>query len=154
MHELKLVVVTAQGLPVGLAANAATIAAMAMADKVKFQGEDVVDADGVRHVGITTISIRLLEASAETLKGVHSRALSLPDVRVSDVPAIAQQHHDAYEAYAAALAAAGGEAVQYAAVALLGPVKSINSLTGAMRLFGKVVSPPVCGTPSPTLREP
>lgn len=144
MDEKRLAIIAAQGLPVGLAANAAAIAAMAMAAKSAFQGHDVVDADGVCHAGITTISVRILEASPEILKAVHTRAVSLPNVIVADVPTIAQQHHDAYDAYAATLATAGGDAVQYAAVALLGPTKAVNSLTGSMRLFGKAVAKAKC----------
>lgn len=99
-------------------------------------GPDLKDADGSTHAGITTVPIPILTADAETVKQIRNKAASdeNSELLVVDFTACAQRTKT-YDDYARLLEAAGDDELVYLGVALYGPRKPVQRLTGSLPLF-------------------
>lgn len=129
----KLAIVIDGSLPAGLVANTAAVLAMTLGSRLPgVIGPDVKDADCGLHVGITTLPIPVLVADQDALKRIRSQALD--DVLLVDFTETAQRSRT-YDEYTEKLANAGEASHGYLGIALFGPRKRIQKLTGSLRLL-------------------
>ncbi|MFR9725984.1 DUF2000 domain-containing protein [Streptomyces sp. MS19] len=133
-HKAALLIDAA--LPAGLAANTAAVLALSLGRQVEsLVGPELKDADGSPHAGITTVPLPVLCADADTLKAIRNRAAQdHPDVLVVDFTDCAQRTRT-YDDYAALLEAATDQDITYVGVALHGPRKQVQKLTGSLPLL-------------------
>lgn len=134
---MKVVMVIDRELPLGLIANTAAVLGASLGNMVAgLVGGDVADADGNRHLGITTMNIPVLGASGEQIKELRGRlsAGEFADVATVDFNHVAQRSLD-YENYTRLLAGSPGAALTYLGLCLYGPVKKVNRLTGNLGLL-------------------
>lgn len=136
--EHKLAMVIDRALPGGLVANTAAVLAMSLGSRLESViGPDVKDADGTPHLGITTLPIPVLVADQDELKQLRSRALG--DSRADglvlvDFPDCAQRSRT-YDHYTEQLEASAEKDLSYLGIALFGPRKPIQKLTGSLPLL-------------------
>jgi hypothetical protein len=132
----KCAIVIAAELPLGLALNAAAVLSLSLglAFGDEIVGEDLKDADGAVHRGITAANVPILRAETVRVREIVLGAQALPDLYMVDFSAVAQAARD-YESYRAALAAAGTAEHDYAGVAIAGAKKAVGRLTGSLALY-------------------
>lgn len=134
---MKVVMVIDKELPVGLIANTAAVLGASLGRLVDdLVGDDLTDADGNAHRGITTRTIPILGGTKEQLKAIRARLYEeeFAEVATVDFNNIAQRSLD-YDNYGRLLAAVGSDALAYLGVCLYGPPKKVNSLTGSIGLL-------------------
>ncbi|MEU5514373.1 DUF2000 domain-containing protein [Streptomyces griseoaurantiacus] len=131
----KCAIVVDKDLPAGLAMN--TVAALALSVG-KFTdgivGDDVKDADGRLHTGITSIPLPVLRADAEELRGVALRAVGASDVFVVDFTSVAQSSRS-YEEYTRRTAEIPTGELPYIGMAVCGSRKAVDKITGSLPLY-------------------
>lgn len=134
---MKVVMVIDRELPLGLIANTAAVLGASLGKMVAgLVGAETYDADGNRHLGITTMNIPILGASGEQLRTLRDRLFAgdFADVAAVDFNHVAQRSLD-YENYTRLLAEIPGAALAYLGLCLYGPVKKVNRLTGSLGLL-------------------
>jgi hypothetical protein len=129
----KLAIVIDDTLPAGLVANTAAVLAMTLGSRqASVIGPDLKDADGSLHPGITTLPIPVLVADQDTVRRIRAQAVD--DVLLVDFTETAQRSRT-YDEYTEKLAATGEADLSYLGIALFGPRKPIQKLTGSLRLL-------------------
>lgn len=122
-------------LPVGLQVNTAAVLGVTLGKIVDgLTGDDLKDASGQPHVGITTVPIPVLRADAATIADLRERAAAIDDLLVVDFTDIAQTSKR-YEEYADRLGSTSAGELTYLGVALCGDKKPVNRLTGSLSLL-------------------
>ena len=134
--EAKIAIVLDASLPSGLAANTAAVLTLTLGSRIdSLIGGDLKDADGSLHVGITTTPIPILTADSAIVKDIRNRAIREHDnLLVVDFTDCAQRTRT-YDDYARLLEAATDKQLRYIGVALHGPRKAIQRLTGSLPLL-------------------
>lgn len=132
----KLAVIVDSSLSSSFAANTAAVLTLSLGDAHEgLIGRDLKDVSGSTHLGITTVPIPILSADQDTLRTTRMRARNeFADVCVVDFTDVAQRT-GSYEEYARALEASSEEQLTYLGIALHGPKKPINKLTGNLSLL-------------------
>lgn len=134
---MKCVMVIDQNLQLGMIANTAAVLAISIGKQVEgIVGDDLVDGDGGLHRGITNANIPILRGDATIIRSLKTKLSQnghgeLYHVDFCDV---AQQCKD-YADYTALLAETPAEALNYLGIAICGPDKQVNSLTGSLGLL-------------------
>lgn len=134
---MKVVMIIDKELPVGLIANTAAVLGASLGRMVDgLIGNDLRDADGNIHRGITTMNIPILGGTKEQIKAIRTRLYDeeFAAVATVDFSNIAQRSLD-YGDYGRVLANTGGDALAYLGICLYGPQKKVNSLTGSIGLL-------------------
>lgn len=127
----KIVIVLASDLPPGTAANTSALLSLSIgARRPDIIGPDVADADGRSHAGISTIPVPILHAAPDTL----AELAGTDRVQVIGFTTTAAGSHT-YPLYTDALAGTAAGDLRYLGLALIGPKKAVNSLTGALPLL-------------------
>ena len=127
----KLVVIINNDLEIGLATNTAAVLVLTVgARHPELIGQDLTDGSGQLHQGITTITIPTLGADDEKLTQIV-QGIKDSEIELVSFSKIAQSIHS-YEEYAEKLKATPGDKIAYSGVALYGPKKAIDSLTGSL----------------------
>ncbi len=129
----KLVIVVAEGLDPATAANTCALLALSVgARHPALIGPTVTDADQQEHAGISTVPVPVLRAPADRVA-----ALARPDRPGVSAVGFARfaASCQTYDAYIAAMAATPAGDVGYFGVALAGPKRQVNSLTGSLPLL-------------------
>lgn len=130
----KCAIVVDKELPAGLAMN--TVAALSLSVG-KFVdgivGDDVKDADGRLHTGITAIPLPVLKADASELRDIVVRA-GATDVFLVDFTAVAQSSRS-YDEYTRRTAEVPTGELPYIGVAVCGSKAAVNRLTGSLPLY-------------------
>jgi hypothetical protein len=133
--EIKCVLVIDETLPQGLAVNAAAVLALTLGRRIdSIVGPDLEDASGTWHVGITTIPIPILRAGGPQVRQIRLAAGECDGLLVVDFTDAAQLT-TTYDAYAESLVKVPTDQLRYFGVALYGPKKDVNSLTGSLPLM-------------------
>ncbi len=133
----KCVIVADEALPAGVLANTAAILGMTLGSCVpESVGEDVADASGKLHRGITMLPVTVLKAGGDTLRTLREKLFSdeyaeLICVDFSDVA----QRNMVYSGYIEDAAGTPESDFVYLGLALWGSRKKINSLTGSLGLW-------------------
>jgi Protein of unknown function (DUF2000) len=130
----RCVIVVDEGLPAGLAANAAAVLALTVgAREPGLVGADLIDADKETHPGLIPSGLPVLRASSDELVELR-RCGSSDGVVVIDFPAIGQQTND-YDEVRATVAQTPTAELTYLGVAVTGPRRAIARLTGSFALL-------------------
>ena len=131
----KCAVVVNEGLPAGLAANAAGVITMTLGKQVDgLIGLDVKDADGVIHAGIVLIPVPILTTGAERVSAIREEAAANADVVTVGFTALAQSCRT-YDEYIEKMANSKTADLSFVGVGIFGPKKIINRLTGSLPLL-------------------
>lgn len=137
----KCVMVIAEGLPPGLIANTAGVLAVTLGRRVDgLVGPDVVDGSGQRHAGIIQITLPILTASADAVRVIRAQAAGLEGLEIVDFTAPAQTSRT-YPEYLDKMGALSADEITYLGVALYGPKKLVNKLTGNLPLLRAPAAP-------------
>lgn len=136
MKNEKCVIVLDEALPLGLLANTAAILGITIGKQMpEVVGEKVRDETGAEHLGIITFPVPILRSTAEELKALREK-LSSSDagVTVADFTSLAQSCKT-YEEYIERMQVTPASQLQYFGLAICGPKKEVNKLTGSMALL-------------------
>ena len=135
--EQKCVMVIDASLPLGLIANTAAMLGITIGQlHPEMVGEDVTDASGKQHLGISKYPISMLKGDEALLSDLRLRLFepefaNLTAVDFSDVA----QKINVYEDYAKKSAQTPEREHGYYGIALFGDKKKINRLTGMLPLL-------------------
>jgi GNAT superfamily N-acetyltransferase len=132
---LKCVLIVAEDLPPGPAANAAAMLALTLGHRVPcLTGPDVADAGGEVHAGLIWTTLPVLRATRREILHIRSSARADETLTVVDLPEIARQART-YDEYATQLATLARDGVGYLGVGLFGPRGPVTGLTGGLALL-------------------
>lgn len=133
----KCVMVLNEHLPLGLIANTAAILGITLGKKMpEVVGTDVTDHSGNAHLGIIEFPVPILKGTPECLKALRERlyAPKFEEVTVVDFSDLAQSCKT-YEEFIGKMHTADESALSYFGIALCGPKKKVNKLTGNLPLL-------------------
>lgn len=133
---MKCVIIINSDLPTGLIANTSAVLALSIGKEFQHLiGEDVMDSDGIIHRGITNIPIPLLKGNNESICSIRKRLLensnSIYYVDFCDIAQKSKQYND----YKEKLQSTPTDQLEFLGIALYGPKKQINKLTGSLALL-------------------
>ena len=129
----KMVVIIATDAPIGVALNTAALLGVGLGHHHDATvGPGTTDAAGTPHTGMCAYPIPILRA--DDLQGLREQAAARPDITIHDMHQVAQQART-YDQMSTTLAGTKPEDIQYLGLALYGPRRSIDSLTGALPLY-------------------
>jgi len=134
---MKCVMVIDHTLPLGLIANTAAVLAMSVSNRFEeLIGEDVLDGDQTPHPGITRLPVMILRGDGECIRSLRQRLLQrdTADLFFVDFCDVAQQSKH-YDDYRSRMEATPAGDLQYLGLAIYGPERQVNSLTGGIGLL-------------------
>lgn len=134
---MKCVMIIDESLPTGLIANTAAVLAISLGNKYgDIVGEDVLDKSGTLHQGITEKPIPILKGNADLIFSIREKLAdsNSEDVFYVDFCDVAQTSVK-YEEYKTRLKSTPSDELSYLGLAILGPKKTVNSLTGSIGLL-------------------
>lgn len=133
----KCVMIVDDSLPLGVIANIAAIMGISLGKKnSEIVGVDALDADGNCHLGLIRFPVPVLKASAEKINELRRRLYepNFEDVSVIDFSNVAQETYT-YEDFLNRMRVSGADDLVYYGLAIEGPKKKINKLTGSLPLL-------------------
>jgi hypothetical protein len=134
-ETFKCVMVIAEGLPPGLAVNAAAVLAVTIGRSFpSVVGPDVVDGSGQKHAGLISITLPILKAQGDVIRQIRMRAGQINGLIIVDLTEPAQTART-YEDYLAQIAKIPAEELEYRGIALYGSKGIVNKLTGNLPLL-------------------
>jgi hypothetical protein len=132
MTSERCVIVVDEGLPAGLAANAAAVLALTLgAREPSLVGAEIVDGKGETHPGLIPMGLPVLAAPRAELGALREAAVGA-GLAVIDFPTVGQQTTD-YEEFRATVARTSSP--DYLGVVVHGPRKAVARLTGRLSLL-------------------
>lgn len=137
LQNEKCVIVIDEHLPLGILANTAAILGITLGKKLpEIVGADVTDQNGNAHPGIIEFPVPILRGSPEQLRKIREKLYQpefqeLTAVDFSDLA----QGCKTYEEFINKMCQAPENTLQYLGVAICGPRKKVNQLTGSMALL-------------------
>lgn len=133
--EIKSVCILWEDLPLGIMANTAAILGVSLGKHAPtLAREDVYDSTQGKHPGIVQYPLPILKTNQETLASIYQKVQTMEDVYFVDFTNIAQSCLD-YDDYIQKMKKTTQETIEYYGIALLGPKKSINRLSGSLPLL-------------------
>ncbi len=133
----KCVMVLDESLPMGVLANTAAIMGITLGRQMpEVVGADVMDGSGNTHLGIIEFPVPILKAAEEKLREIREKLYEpeFQDVTAVDFSDLAQGCKT-YGEYIEKIAGEEEKSLRYFGVALCGPKKKVNKLTGSMPLL-------------------
>lgn len=137
LQNEKCVMVIDENLPQGLIANAAAILGITLGKQMpQVVGENVTDQSGCLHLGIIAFPVPILKGSAEEIREIRGKLYQpqFQDLCVADFSDLAQGCKT-YDEFIGKMAETPEGNLQYFAIAICGPKKEVNKLTGSMALL-------------------
>jgi len=132
---MKLVVVLDSELPLGLVANTAAYMGFSMGQRLDNSlAQDAIDAEGRVHLGSSPIPIPILKADKAKLKEIFDKAATIDTITMMDFTDVAQVSR-VYSDYIEKIKDVAVKDLNYLGLALYGPKKQVNSLTGSLPLL-------------------
>ena len=134
---MKCVMIINEQLPLGLIANTSAVLALSIGEKIRgIIGEDVIDKDGQIHRGITKVPIPLLKGDNGSIRSIREKLLEdgSDEIFFVDFCDVAQKCKN-YDEYKTKLQKSSEEQLSYLGIAIYGPTKKINRLTGNIGLL-------------------
>jgi hypothetical protein len=92
------------------------------------------------HTGLINTTLPILTADADTIRRILAQAAALAEVLVVDFTAPAQEART-WQDYLERIAATPADELTYLGVALYGPKKPVNKLTGNLPLLREPAAP-------------
>lgn len=137
LQNEKCVMVIDESLPLGIIANTAAIMGITLGKKMpEVVGADVTDQSGNEHLGIIEFPVPILRGTRSIIKQIRER-LYLPDFQdltVVDFSDLAQSCKT-YDEFTQKMGNVSKSTLQYFGLAICGPRKKVNKLTGSMPLL-------------------
>ena len=133
----KCVMLLEETLPAGLLANTAAIMGITLGKKLpEVVGTDVADRNGNVHLGIIEFPVPVLKASCDTIKALRERLYQpeYQELTVVDFSDLAQGCRT-YNEFIEKMEQVPEETLEYLGIAICGPKKKVNQLTGSMPLL-------------------
>ena len=133
----KCVMLLEETLPAGLLANTAAILGITLGKKLpEVVGTDVADRNGNIHLGIIEFPVPVLKASCDTIKALRERLYQpeYQELTVVDFSDLAQGCRT-YNEFIEKMEQVPEETLEYLGIAICGPKKKVNQLTGSMPLL-------------------
>lgn len=137
LQEEKCVMVLNEELPLGVLTNTAAVMGITLGKHMPhIVGENVMDQSGCEHLGVITFPVPILKGNKESLKNIRETLFKeeYADVLVVDFFDVAQSCKT-YEEYIEKMKKVTQEELEYFGIALCGPKKKVNKLTGSMPLL-------------------
>ncbi|WP_315817538.1 GNAT family N-acetyltransferase [Paraflavitalea speifideaquila] len=132
---VKAVMIIADDLPAGLAINTGAVLGASLGNKLPYMiAEDLQDASGGLHTGLTWIPLPMLKANRQVIQGICTEAKQLGGLLVIDLSEVAQTARS-YENYKASLEALSEKEISYSGIAIYGDKTTINRLTRKLELY-------------------
>lgn len=136
-QNTKCVMVIDEALPTGLIANTAAILGITLGSKMpEVVGTDVADQSGGLHLGIIEFPVPVLRGSPETIRQLRE-TLFQPEyssLTVVDFSELAQGCKT-YSEFIEKMSQTPENALRYFGIALCGPRKKVDHLTGSLPLL-------------------
>lgn len=137
LQNEKCVMVIEGNLPLGLIANTAAILGITLGKEMpEVVGARVTDQSGGQHSGIITFPVPVLKGTPEALRTIREK-LCRPEFRelsAVDFTDLAQGCRT-YDEFIGKMADTPESALRYFGLALCGPKKKIDRLTGSLPLL-------------------
>lgn len=133
----KCVMVLDEHLPLGLIANTAAILGITLGKKMpEVVGVDVTDQSEHTHLGIIEFPVPILKGTPESLKALREKLYTpeFEEVTVVDFSDLAQGCKT-YKEFIGKMHTTTETDLSYFGVALCGPKKKVNKLTGNLPLL-------------------
>ncbi|CAK7049594.1 MAG: hypothetical protein EUB_03137 [Eubacterium sp.] len=137
LENEKSVMIIDEELSLGIIANTAAILGITLGKKrPDIVGCDVTDQNGNAHLGIIAFPIPVLKGNKDSIREIRQRLYTsdFNDMTVVDFSNLAQGCND-YDAFINLMADSPETDLQYMGVAICGPKKKVNKLTGSMPLL-------------------
>lgn len=135
MENVKCVMIIDESLPLGIAMNTAAVLGISLGKKIpECVGEDVLDQDGIAHAGTIQIPVPVLKLGIKEMTELVHSVKGDEEVMMLDFTDVAQGCK-VYEEYIERSSAHKTEEFTYYGIALYGPKKKINKLTGSLPLY-------------------
>lgn len=137
LQNEKCVMVIDERLPLGIAANAAAIMGITIGKKMpEIVGADVSDKTGNAHAGIIEFPVPILKGNAESIKMIREKLYEpdFSDLTAVDFSDLAQGCRT-YDEFTVKMKETLEMDLNYFGVAVCGPKKKVNKLTGSMPLL-------------------
>lgn len=137
LQNEKCVMVIDENLPLGIIANTAAIMGITLGKQMpEVVGTDVYDNTGNAHLGIIEFPVPILKGDAHMLKNIRERLYEpeFSDLTVVDFSDLAQGCKT-YEEFSEKMGEVSESELSYFGVAICGPKKKVNKLTGSMALL-------------------
>ncbi len=133
----KCVMVIDKSLPIGIITNTAAILGITLGKFIPAAiGPDIYDEDGCKHTGIIKLPVPILSASSQSIKILREKLYQpdFCDLTTVDFSDVAQSCKD-YSEFAHKMFHSSQEDLQYFGIAIYGPKKKVNKLTGSIPLL-------------------
>ncbi len=137
LQNEKCVMVIDEHLPPGIIANTTAIMGITLGRNMpEVVGDDVIDQSGNVHPGIIEFPVPILKGSPETIKEIREKLYQpeFQDLTVVDFSDLAQSCKT-YDEFIEKMGQVPESSLQYFGVAICGPRKKVNKLTGSMPLL-------------------
>ncbi len=137
LQDEKCVMVMEEGLPLGVAANAAAILGISLGRELpETVGPDVIDRSGREHVGIVAVPVPILKGTPERIREIRERLYEpdFSDLTVVDFSELAQGCKN-YEEFVEKMGRTAEGELRYFGLAICGQKKKVNRLTGNLPLL-------------------
>ena len=137
LQNEKCVMVIDEHLPLGIIANTAAIMGITLGKKMpEVVGADVTDKTGNEHLGIIEFPVPILKGTPASIKTIREKLYEpdFADLTVVDFSDLAQSCKT-YEEFIGKMKVAPEADLTYFGIAICGPKKKINKLTGSMPLL-------------------
>lgn len=132
---MKAVMIIADDLPAGLAINTGAVLGASLGNKLPYMiAEDLQDASGRQHAGLTWIPLPMLKAARQEVKRICAEAKQLENVLVIDLSEVAQTARS-YDTYKTSLEMLTEAEMSYSGIALYGEKTVMNRLTRKLALY-------------------
>lgn len=133
----KCVMILDETLPLGLIANTAAIMGITLGRQMpEVVGADVADQTGKTHLGIIAFPVPVLRGNVQSIRAIREK---LYTVEFSDLTAVdfsdLAQGCKSYDEFIRKMADTPEKRLSYLGLAICGPKKKVNQLSGSMPLL-------------------